>query len=520
MKKRIMKLSVAAAAALAAAAIASPAYAEGDRISISITGGGEDSLDLNTALVGTLNGLSACRHVYEGLYKLDQDGNPTLGQAASVETSEDLLTWTFTLRDDINWSDGQPVTAQDFIYGFDYLVEQAEDYSDLLSNLADSWEAPDDKTVVIHLKAPCGYLPAVLAFPSTYPVRSDYVEQYGESYATDPEMSVYNGPFSVSEWNHQADLVLNLREEYYDAENISVGTIDWILTTEDSTALNLFKNGDIIYSDTCPDEEKPSMDGNGLFYTAGNNNYCVMFNQGPKGNDVLKDVRVRKALSLTIDRDRIMRLRDQNDELGFTLACSGYVNEEGVDFTEYADPWYDTENYEANCEEAKALLAEAGYPDGEGFPALNYIVNRDDRKEVAESVVNDWKEILGIDTITVEKVENFFAARSDGDYDIAYYGWFMDYTDLSNMFGALTSMANSNAFWTSDAYQEAYAAATSTGDQAEQWENYKKCEAVLAEELPVSVILHSMNSYLFDDANYEGLIYSCGNFVFTYVKAL
>ena len=134
-------------------------------------------------------------------------------------------------------------------------------------------------------------------------------------------------------------------------------------------------------------------------------------------------------------------------------------------------------------------------------------------------MVNDWKEILGIDTVTVEKVENFFAARNGGDYDIAYYGWSMDYTDLSNMFGALTSMAHSNAFWTSDAYMEAYNAAASTGDQAEQWENYKKCEAVLAEELPVSVILHSMNSYLFDNVNYSGLVYSCGNFVFTYVTA-
>lgn len=520
MKKLNKNLAVALAAVMAAASMGTTAFAEGDKIEISVTGGGEDSMVLNTALVGTLNGLSACRHVYEGLYKLGEDGEPVLGQAASVEISDDQLTWTFTLRDDITWSDGQAVTADDFIFGFENLVEQADDYYDLLISLTDEenpYEAPDEKTVVIHLAAPCAYLPAVLAFPSTYPARADLVEEYGEAYATDPDKAVYNGPFAVTEWNHQADVVMELRDDYYDAANISVGTIDWMLTTEDSTALNAFKSGDIIYSDTCPDEEKPSMEGNGLFYTAGNNNYCVMFNLGEGGNDVLKDEKVRQALSLTIDRERIMRLRDQNDELGFTLACSGYVNDEGVDFTEYADPWYDTTDYEGNCEKAKELLAEAGYENGEGFPALTYIVNRDDRKEVAESVVNDWKEILGIDTITVEKVENFFSARNEGDYDLAYYGWFMDYTDLSNMFGALTSMANSNAFWSSDAYLDAYYAATSTGDPAEQWENYKQCEAVLAEELPVSVILHSMNSYLFDDVNYSGLVYSCGNFVFTYI---
>ncbi len=520
MKKFNKKVSVAFVAGIAAASMAMAAYAaEGDKITISVTGGGEDSMKLNTAVVGSLNGLSACRHVYEGLYKLDENGDPVLGQAASVEVSDDLKTWTFTLRDDITWSDGQAVTADDFIFGFDNLVEQADDYSTLLSDLADSWEAPDEKTVVINLAGPCGFLPSILAFPSTYPVRADYVEEYGEAYATDPEKAVYNGPFTVTDWSHEAQVVLELRDDYYDADSISVGEIDWMLTTDESTALNSFKSGDLVYSDLCPDEEKPAMDGNGLFYTAGNNNYCIMFNLGENGNDVLKDAKVREALSLTIDRERIMAIRDMNDELGFTLACSGYVNEDGVDFTEYADPWYDTEDYEGNCEKAKALLAEAGYENGAGFPSLTYIVNNDSRKEIAESVVNDWKEVLGIDSIKVEKVENFFAARTAGDYDIAYYGWYMDYTDLSNMFGALISMGSSNAFWTSDAYNAAYNAAVSTADQAEQWENYKQCEAVLAEELPVSVILHSMSSYLYDDVNYSGLVYSCGNFVFTYITA-
>lgn len=156
MKKFNKKVSVAFVAGIAAASMAMAAYAaEGDKITISVTGGGEDSMKLNTAVVGSLNGLSACRHVYEGLYKLDENGDPVLGQAASVEVSDDLKTWTFTLRDDITWSDGQAVTADDFIFGFDNLVEQADDYSTLLSDLADSWEAPDEKTVVINLAGPC-----------------------------------------------------------------------------------------------------------------------------------------------------------------------------------------------------------------------------------------------------------------------------------------------------------------------------------------------------------------------------
>ena len=245
-----------------------------------------------------------------------------------------------------------------------------------------------------------------------------------------------------------------------------------------------------------------------------------MFNHGDKGNEELKDEKVRKALSLAIDRDRIINIRGLNDEEGVTLICRGYTNEEGTDFVDYCDPWEDLSAYDANCEEAKQLLAEAGYENGAGFPALTYIVNNDSRKEIAEAIVNDWKEVLGIDSITVEKVENFSAARRSGDYDLAYYGWFMDYKDLSNMYGTFVNTAEANSFYQSDAYDAAYTKAISADNEADQWEAYKECDSILSEDLPVSVILHSMSTYLFDDTDYEGLVYSCGNFVFTYLKAL
>ena len=178
MKKMSKIVSLTMAAALAAASLSMSACADGEeKIEIAVTGGGEDSMQLNTATSGYLNGLSALRHLYEGLYKLDANGEIALGQAASAETSEDKLTWTFTLRDDITWSDGQPVTAGDFVFGFDNLAAQGGDYSTILSDVAESYEAPDDKTLVIKLKQPCGYLPSILAFPSTYPARQDYVEK-------------------------------------------------------------------------------------------------------------------------------------------------------------------------------------------------------------------------------------------------------------------------------------------------------------------------------------------------------
>ena len=247
MKKMSKIVSLTMAAALAAASLSMSACADGEeKIEIAVTGGGEDSMQLNTATSGYLNGISALRHLYEGLYKLDANGEIVLGQAASAETSEDKLTWTFTLRDDITWSDGQPVTAGDFVFGFDNLAAQGGDYSTILSDVAESYEAPDDKTLVIKLKQPCGYLPSILAFPPTYPARQDYVEKYGEAYATDPDKAVYNGPYEMENWAHESEVVMKLRDDYYDAANIEVGTINWELITEESSALASFESGDYV----------------------------------------------------------------------------------------------------------------------------------------------------------------------------------------------------------------------------------------------------------------------------------
>ncbi|MDR1800635.1 MAG: peptide ABC transporter substrate-binding protein [Lachnospiraceae bacterium] len=488
--------------------------ATAEKISFAVTGGGEDAMDVNPQSSGTLLGLSACRHLYEGLYKLDKDGNISLAQAASAETSDDGLTWTFTLRDDITWSDGQAVTAEDFTYGWQYLVDFSGDYSSLLEMIKEA-KAVDEKTIEVTLAYPCAYLPSVLAFPSAYPARKDYVEQYGDAYATDPEKSVYNGAYEMTSWTHQESVVMTAREDYYDYANITAGEITWDLMTETSTMLASYKSGDIIYSDSYPDAEAASLTED-LGYASGYNNYCAMFNVSESGPDVLKDVKVRKALSLAIDRQRIADIRGIDDELAYTYSPSGLYNSAGEDFIDTVTPWYDVDAYEANCEEAKALLKEAGYEGGKGFPALNYIVGNEDRKTIAEAVIGDWKDVLGIDTITVEIVDGFFAQRSSKDYDIAYFGWFMDYVDISNMLYTMVSGVSDSGFSNAD-YDAAYEAATSSPDEATQWENYAKCEAILAEEVPVAPILHSTNSYLFNKAEYDGLVYYCGNYYFGYV---
>lgn len=514
MRKSQLVAGLSLTAALVGGACSAFAAEGGTQIdAISVCAGSEDAMVLNTGRCDTLESFSADRHCFEGLYKLDESGQVVLGQAASVETSEDGLTWTFTLRDDITWSDGQPVTSADFAYGIQYLRDQAGSYSTIL-DMIDTVETPDDKTLVFHMAYPCSYLPAVLAVPFSYPVRQDIAEAQGEAYATDPDKAVYNGAYTVTDWTHQASLTMVKRDDYYDADKITVGEIDWQLMTDTTTKQASFQSGDIMFSDSVVEETAASMEGQGLQYAPGYNNYCALFNLAT-GNDVLKDEKVRRALMLSVDRDRLVSIRNMNDTVANSYTPNGLTNADGTDFTTTVTPWYG-DDYDANVAEAKQLLADAGYPDGEGFPALRYIVGNEDRKAIAEAVVGDWSANLGIDSITVETVENFFSTRSSGDFDIAYFGWYMDYPDISNMLGTMVTGAN-DAGYASEDYDAAYNAATSSMDEAEQWAQYDKCEEILAKDVPAVPLFFSQNSYLFDDTDYQGLVYYCGAAFFGYL---
>ena len=510
-------VSSAAEAVSTAAAASTPEKVKEEPtggIDISVTDGSEDAMNVSTAQASTLAGLSVCRHLYEGLYKLDAKGDLVLGQAEDQKVSDDGKTYTFTLRDDITWSDGRPVTAEDFVYGWKYLKEQAGDYSTLM-DMVQSATAKDDKTLVVTLSYPCAYLPSILAFPSAYPVREDVVKKTGESYATDPDKAVYNGAYELTDWTHQQSMTLTKRTDYYDASSITVDHINWVLMSDAATMANSFKSGDVIYSDSYPEEDVDALTDNGLHFTDGYNTYCTMFNVGDSGNKVLKDAKVRRALTLAIDRSRVINIRGLEDELANTYTPGGLKNAEGTEFNSTVTPWY-SDDYDENVKEAKELLKEAGYEDEKNFPALRYIVNNDSRKTVAEAIVSDWKEALGIDSITVESVENFFSARQSGDYDIAYYGWYMDYPDISNMLSTMTTGQN-DAKYSNTKYDDVYNKAIAESDEKARWKDYDECESILAEDCPIAPILHSKNSYLFDDTNYDGLVYYCGNAFFGFV---
>lgn len=503
-----------------------------EKLSLYVCSGSEQSMILDTAKVSSMCGLSACRHLYEGLFKLGQDGEITNGQVKEYSVSEDKMTYFFYLRNDIFWSDGKPVTADDFVYAWRRLICEGESYASLLDMVVGAKEirqgqqkietlgvkALDDKTLLVELEYPCSYFLEILAFPPTYPVREDIVKAQGDLYATDPERTVYNGAFSLEKWQHQDDLVMRARKNYYAYEEIQVEELTWKLFSNESTMLASFESGDIVYSDTYPSEEAERMKGNGLQIVPGLQTYGVLVNLGNNGAEVLRDVRVRKALCLAIDRERIVQLEKTESTVADAYMPRGIVDENGEDFHEKLDVWYDTNDFESNCKEAKALLAQAGYPNGENFPILKYLVNNAKNQSIAEMILHDWKTYLGIDSVTiVTNTDSFWADRATGNYDLAYFSWNMDIAEGSNMLNTMLSGAN-DAFFSNELYDLTLQTAQKKTNIQDIWKNYRLCENILSEELPVFPIYYGSNTYLFNDENYENLVYHCGNFYFGYVN--
>ena len=513
-----------------------------------------EPMTMDPALNSSVDGAVMANHLFEGLMKWESTGEEvegsdgtcdsaklTYGQAESYDkTANDdgTVTYTFHLRDGIKWSDGKDVTAKDFEYAWKRLVNPATaaDYNYMLDCVVNANEimagekdpselavkAVDDKTFEVTLTTDLPYFDELCAFPAMMPVRQDIIEANGDQWTFDPSTYISNGPYKLTEWTHNSQIVMAKDENYYDYENLGPDTLTFKLMDDTNAMLSGFKSGELDYIQEAPQAELPNLIASGdmkIVDYLGTYYVCFQTQKAPFDNP-----KVREAFTLAVDRNYIVDKVTQSGQVEASAYVPSGISdaEEGSDFRKVGGDYYDPtkDAYEANCEKARQLLAEAGYENGAGFPALTYIVNNDSRKEIAEAIVNDWKEVLGIDSITVEKVENFSAARRSGDYDLAYYGWFMDYKDLSNMYGTFVNTAEANSFYQSDAYDAAYTKAISADNEADQWEAYKECDSILSEDLPVSVILHSMSTYLFDDTDYEGLVYSCGNFVFTYLKAL
>lgn len=462
---------------------------------------GPDPETIDPALNSAVDGGNMLLHAYECLLIVGDDGTLQPGQAESYEVSEDGLTWTFHLRDGLKWSDGSDLTANDFVYSWKRVCnpEVAAPYAETVLGMVKGYDeasdgnldalgvsAPDDSTLVVELANPCSYFGSLAAFATLSPVQEATIEANGEAWATAPETYVSNGPFYMTEWVPGSHITFSKNPYYWNADAIKLDRLKFVLMEDSNAAYSAYQTGEVLLIKDVPTEEIPSLEGTDDFYVDPIiGTYYISLNLQ---NEVFQDVNVRKALSLAIDREYVASTLMQGTYTAAgNLMGPGWMDTDGTEFMSNANggkPYIDTTNFEANLEEAKQLLADAGYPDGEGFPTISYTTNDAGyHKVVAEYLQQAWAE-LGIDLqVNIVEWSSFTPMRRSGDFEVARNGWVGDYSDPSNMLELFcTTNGNNDGKFSNADFDAAIDTSRSTLDAAERSTALHTAEDILMDQ--------------------------------------
>ena len=424
---------------------------------------------IDPGLISSVDGSTYTQHQFENLMKYQmvndlagEDANMhntevVPGQAASYTVSDDLCVYTFTLRDDIYWSDGQPVTANDFVYSWRRLVDPAtaSDYGYFLDGIVKNAaaiqaeemakeelgvKAVDDKTFEVTLEAPCAYFLEMCAFASLVPLREDVVE--GNDNWTDPANIVVNGPYIITEWVHDSYIKMVPNEKYYDAENLGPDEIIWWLSDSETAILSAYQADEYDFIENFPTDMIETLKASGDCYINPYVGTYYLYLNCSK----IEDWRVRAAMVLAVDRENIVKNVTQGGQAPATgFVASGILDSTGADFAygggelgalyntlqkTYAD--YDLSTYAGRCDLAKKLYQEAvdeGKWDSNTTVVYNFNTS-DTHKAIAEACGSDWQTVLGM-TISLENQEwaTYTNGLGEHKFGVARLGWIADYND-------------------------------------------------------------------------------------------
>lgn len=489
---------------------------------------GSNPETLDPALNSAIDASNTIITIFEPLLLINENNEVIGGQAESWEASEDGLTWTFTMRDGLKWSDGTDLTAKDFEYSFKRMAnpDTAAPYAETCLGMIDGFDAAqagdpdalnvkasdDGKTLTIVLSYPCSYFDKMAAFAAMSPVQQATVEANGDSWCTSADTFVSNGPYMITDWTPSERIVLSKNPNYvggWDSSKIVSDTITLLLLEDSSASFAAYNSGEAVLIKDVPTDEIPSLtkaeDGGDFYVDTILGTYYVSLNLQ---RDAFKDAKVRKALSLAIDRDYVANTIMQGT---YTTADSivgpGIVDESGY-FHDNGNAPYISADYEANLAEAKKLLEEAGYPNGEGYPTIEYSTNDAGyHVPLAEYLQQAWGD-LGI-TLTINKMEwsSFTPARRAGEYDVARNGWVMDYNDPSNMLDLFcTSNGNNDGKYANPDFDAAIDA-SKVADSAEHFAQLHKAEDILMEDMGCLPIAY-YNDYWLQSPTLKGTWHS------------
>ena len=460
------------------------------------------------------NGSRITVALVEGLiaYHPDNDNLPEPGVAKSW-SHEDATVWTFDLREDARWSNGDPVTAHDFVYSFERMLTPAlgAKYAQLLYILKNGREfnegklkdfsqvgvkALDDHTLQLTLEGPTPHLLNLIKHPTWYPVHPPTIEAAGGMGKPDSNWTrdnyVGNGPYQLKEWVINKIIKVEKNPHYWDEEYVSINEIHFLPIDEISTEDQVFNSGRLHYQNTVPSDMIP-------IYQKENDPYLRMepwlatyFYKINTTDPVLSDPRVRMALSLAINRKALVKRVMRGDQ---DIALS--ITPDGIQ-------GYEPPKLEGfNPNKARELLAEAGYPGGKGFPKINFLFNSSEQhKQVGEAVQQMWRSILGIEvSLQNQEWKTYIETQHNLDYQISRAGWIGDYV-FPDTFLAMfrTGDGNNNTGWGDPRYDELVNGAITEPDADKRLAMLREAEWILMQAQPIIPLFHYNRIYRIDPA--------------------
>ena len=471
---------------------------------------------LNYLVTGSQNEQAAAANFIDTLVEYDQYGVAQPCLAESWEHSDDMTVWTFHLRDGLKWSDGTPLTAKDYVYSAlhvmtptttsqyvnmmtDYIVNGQEYYDGTASAEDVGVKALDDNTVEYTLKQPTPFFADVTSMWVYAPVQEATVEANGDKWSTAADTYVCNGPFKVSEINMGESVVLTRNENYWDAENVTLEKLTFRYILDLSTALTAYENGEVDGVRNIPAGDIARLKAEGAGTHTINVYGTVYYNfncqKEPYNNPL-----VRKALNLAIDREAIINNVAQLDaQPAYSILAPGYM----VDGKDILDGRSTFEmSPTADVEAAKAALAEAGYPDGEGFPTVQLSFYSDDTvKKVAEAIQEMWETNLGIDVeVTSADWAVFYSGVQSGDYEVAAMGWSADYVNPMSFLPLLvTGDVTNTSFYSNPDYDALVEQIKVEKDPAAFAQLVKDADDLVSSDYSVLPLYYKADTYLLKD---------------------
>ncbi|WP_080848823.1 peptide ABC transporter substrate-binding protein [Cytobacillus gottheilii] len=459
----------------------------------------------------------ALNNLMEGLTRLGKNHEPEAAIAEKWDLSDDGKTYTFHIRENAKWSNGDDVTAGDFVFAWKrllnpetgspaaflgYFIEGGEAFNNGEGSADDvAVKAVDEKTFEVTLISPQEYFLSVISNPAFFPVNEKVATENPEWFA-EAETFVGNGPFNLAEWDHDSHFLMEKNDQYWDAENVKLDKVHWAMVDDTNTEYQMFQAGDLDTSDV-PADLSEQLFGEGkveVVDQAGDYFYRFNVTKEPFQNE-----NIRKAFAMAVDQKQIVDFVTKGQEKpAYGFVSYGFTDPSGNDFRETAGDLVKTD-----AEEAKKLLAQG--MEEEGYDTLPEVTltysTSDAHKKIAETLQQMFKDNLGVDVQLANMEWNVFAEEQSAlKFQLSRSSFLADYADPINFLENFqTGHSMNRTGWSNAEYDQLIQDAKNEADEAARYDMMYEAETILMDEMPI-IPIHFYNQVFMQNEGVSGIV--------------